>query len=130
MWQKGANIRVVNKEFNMDFSKQLKQFFDLNSLNSKEADLLIKQAEKFDRLYKVTRFLAAMGTPIKSSRDFERSLFRVLSQVNLAIFSIDSQADVGNPAEMSDKEIEEAKLIAKKVAIRPFWLDKELKEKE
>ena len=92
-------------------------------------EYLMNVAHEYDVLMDDTKFLCAMGTPIKSSKDFQRSQKACLEEVSKSIFRVEEVSKTGLLMSNSDSytfDRKQAKEIAKKVAIRPLYLSKEL----
>lgn len=86
-------------------------------------------AFQYDQLYEHAKFLCSLGTPIRSSKDFQRAQKKVTDALaySLAALEVSNKKPSEYPVvipEMYDRK--EAQEISKKVAIRYPWLSGDL----
>jgi hypothetical protein len=84
--------------------------------------------DKNTLLKEKTLFLASLGSPIRSNKEFERAVKKALGEVQDVLFAIEHGIDV----RLSDPFTKEEKIraieLAKANAIRPVWLTTALDE--
>lgn len=83
--------------------------------------------QELEELLEKATYLAALGTPIKSSRDFERAIKRALEDLQTAILKVKNPETIQVKPYMTDEERQEANALALKFGIRPLWLLEYLK---
>ncbi len=90
---------------------------------------LLNAVEQYDCLYENSKFLCALGSPIKSSKDFQKAQKDMLETVYFSLKTIDYVSETGErcaTSAPSEDRKQATKEIAKKYAIRPESLNKDL----
>lgn len=106
--------------------EELKKLLEEQGANmeSEEVIQMLETAELHDLVLSKAKFLLALGTPIKPSAEFQRTVKKALLELHTAVANV--EYGLGLDYKMTSEELEEAKDIAKKSGIRPAWLSKEL----
>ena len=80
---------------------------------------LSAELKKYSMLLEDAKYLCYIGTPTKSSRDFDRAVKRGLDRLGSSVLHIEQNIDTRITNEEQKKE--DLKIV-KKVGIRPVWI--------